>query len=68
METGASFAVAMSLGARRAAALIRIDDLVSEEHSLAEGLRGDNRTLMRTRERDVMHAAIEAAAEPAPAR
>jgi uridine phosphorylase len=68
METAATFAVAKSLGARRAAALIRIDDLVSEEHSLAEGLRGDNRTLMRTRERDVMHAAIEAAAEPARAR
>jgi uridine phosphorylase len=62
METAATFAVAKHLGARRAAALIRIDDLVSEEHSLAEGLRGDHRTFMRERERDVMYAAIEAAA------
>ncbi len=60
METAATFAVAKHLGARRAAALLRIDDLVSEEHSLAEGLRGDYRTFMRTRERDVMHAVIEA--------
>jgi uridine phosphorylase len=62
METAATFSVAKSLGARRAAALIRIDDLVSEEHSLAEGLIGDHRTFMRGRERDVMHAVIEAAA------
>lgn len=62
METAATFAVAKHLGARRAAALLRIDDLVSEEHSLAEGLRGDHRTFMRTRERDVMHAVIEACA------
>lgn len=60
METAATFAVAKHLGARRAAALLRIDDLVSEEHSLAEGLRGDHRTFMRTREREVMHAVIEA--------
>jgi len=63
METAATFAVAKSLDVRRAAALVRIDDLVSEEHSLTEGLRGDHRTFMRERERDVMHAAIEAAAE-----
>lgn len=62
METAATFAVAKHLGARRAAALVRIDDLIGEEHSLAEGLRGDHRTFMRTRERDVMHAVIEACA------
>jgi uridine phosphorylase len=62
METAATFAVAKHLGARRAAALLRIDDLVSEEHSLAEGLHGDKRRFMRDRERDVMHAVIEAAA------
>jgi len=62
METAATFAVAKSLGARRAAALLRIDDLISEEHSIAEGLVGDHRTFMRGRERDVMHAVIEAAA------
>ena len=65
METAATFAVAKHLGVRRAAALLRIDDLISEEHSIAEGLRGDHRTFMRARERDVMHAVIEAcAAEP----
>lgn len=62
METAATFSVAKSLGARRAAALIRIDDLVSEEHSLADGLQADHRSFMRTRERDVMHAVIEAVA------
>ncbi|MGE0600447.1 MAG: hypothetical protein AB7J35_14955 [Dehalococcoidia bacterium] len=62
METAATFAVAKSLGARRAAALIRIDDLVSEEHSLADGIHGDHRAFMRARERDVMHAVIEAVA------
>ena len=65
METAATFAVAKHLGARRAAALLRIDDLVSEEHSIAEGLRGDHRRFMRTRERDVMHAVIEACAPTA---
>jgi uridine phosphorylase len=62
METAATFSVAKSLGARRAAALIRIDDLVSEEHSLTDGLQADHRTFMRSRERDVMHAVIEAIA------
>lgn len=60
METAATFAVAKSLGVHRAAALLRIDDLISEEHSLADGLRGDHRKFMRERERDVMHAVIEA--------
>jgi len=68
METAATFAVAKHLGARRAAALLRIDDLVSEEHSLADGLHGDHRTFMRTREREVMHAVIEAAMESLPRR
>lgn len=62
METAATFAVAKHMGARRAAALLRIDDLVSEEHSLADGLEGDHRAFMRGRERDVMHAVIEAVA------
>lgn len=66
METAATFAVAKSLGVRRAAALLRIDDLVSEEHSLAEGMPRDSRAFMRQREQDVMHAVIEAcAATPA---
>jgi uridine phosphorylase len=62
METAATFAVAKHLGARRAAALLRIDDLIAEEHSIADGLKGEHRTFMRARERDVMHACIEAAA------
>lgn len=60
METAATFAVAKSLGVHRAAALLRIDDLIAEEHSLADGLRSDHRRFMRERERDVMHAVIEA--------
>ena len=60
METAATFAVAKSLGVHRAAALLRIDDLVGEEHSLADGLHGDHRRFMRTREREVMHAVIDA--------
>jgi len=63
METAATFAVAKHFGARRAAALLRVDDLVSEEHSIADGLHGDHRRFMRDREREVMHAVIEAAAE-----
>ncbi len=63
METAATFAVAKHLGARRAAALLRLDDLVAEEHSLARGLPRELRAFMREREREVMHAAIEAARE-----
>ncbi len=62
METAATFSVAKSLGVHRAAALLRIDDLVAEEHSIADGLRGEHRRFMRERERDVMHAVIEAVA------
>jgi uridine phosphorylase len=39
METAATFAVAKALGAKRAAALIRLDDLITEEHSLADPMR-----------------------------
>lgn len=60
METAATFAVAKHLGVRRAAALLRLDDLVAEEHSLARGLPPDLRAFMREREREVMHAVIEA--------
>jgi uridine phosphorylase len=60
METAATFAVAKSLGIHRAAALLRIDDLVAEEHSIAGGLQGDHRRFMRAREKDILHAVIEA--------
>ncbi len=60
METAATFAVAKSLGARRAAALVRIDDLVAEEHSLADPMTREARAIMRDREREVMLAALDA--------
>jgi len=60
METAATFSVAKHLGARRAAALLRLDDLVAEEHSLARGLPRDLRGFMREREREVLYAVIEA--------
>jgi purine-nucleoside phosphorylase len=62
METAATFAVAKSMGAARAAALIRIDDLVAEEDSLAEPMTREARAFMREREREVMHAGLEAVA------
>jgi hypothetical protein len=63
METAATFAVAKNLGVRRAAALLRLDDLVAEEHSLARGLPHELRGFMREREREVMHAVIEAVSD-----
>lgn len=63
METAATFAVAKHLGAQRAGALLRIDDLIAEEHSLAETMPDDARGFMRHREREVVHAVMEAVAE-----
>jgi len=60
METAATFAVAKSLGAQRAAALIRIDDLVAEDHSLAEEPPELSRKILREREREVMHGVLDA--------
>lgn len=66
METAATFAVAKHMGARRAAALLRIDDLVAEEHSVAGGLPAELRSFMRSREEVLLHAVVEAcAATPA---
>lgn len=62
METAATFAVAKAHGARRAAALLRLDDLVAEEHSIADGLEVDSRRFIRDREREVVHAVLEAVA------
>lgn len=60
METAATFAVAKSLGAKRAAALIRLDDLVAEEHSVAEPMPKDARAFVRERECRVLYAVIDA--------
>jgi uridine phosphorylase len=63
METAATFAVAKALGARRAAALIRLDDLVAEEDSLAALMPRERRPFLRARERDTLHAVLDAVAE-----
>lgn len=63
METAATFAVAKALGARRAAALMRIDDLVAEEDSLAAKMPRERRAILREREREVTIAALEAVAD-----
>jgi uridine phosphorylase len=62
METAATFAVAKSLGAERAAALIRLDDLLSEEDSIAERMPKERIILLRERERLVVEAVLEAVA------
>ena len=63
METAATFAVAKHFNARRAAALILIDDLVGEKNSLAEVATTQALgPLLREREEQVLHAALEAAA------
>ena len=62
METAATFAVAKALGAQRAAALIRLDDLVAEEDSVAVALPRERRHFIRAREREVLEAVVEAVA------
>ncbi|KAA0240798.1 MAG: hypothetical protein HUU14_09155 [Dehalococcoidia bacterium] len=60
METAATFAVAKALGARRAAALIRLDDLVAEEDSIAQPVDRDRLRFLREREREVVDAVLDA--------
>jgi uridine phosphorylase len=62
METAATFAVAKSLGAERAAVLIRLDDLVNEEHSVAEPLPRDRLAFVREREEVVVKLTLGAIA------
>ncbi len=62
METAATFSVAKALGAKRAAALIRLDDLITEENSLADPDRRQWRDFVRERERLVVLAVLEAVA------
>ena len=63
METAATFAVAKSLGAKRSAALIRLDDLIAEEHSIAARMDPADRAFLRQRECEVLYAAVEAVAQ-----
>ena len=60
METAATFAVAKSIGARRAAALIRIDDLVAEEDGLQHEMPRERLHLLRSREPEIIDAVIAA--------
>jgi len=60
METAATFAVAKSFGAQRAAALIRMDDLVAEEDSIAVEWPPERRRFLREREREVLDAVLDA--------
>jgi uridine phosphorylase len=62
METAATFSVAKALRAKRAAALIRLDDLITEEHSLADPMRKEWRAFVREREAQVVTSALEAVA------
>jgi uridine phosphorylase len=62
METAATFSVAKALGAKRAAALIRLDDLITEEHSLASPRRTEWRDFVREREKQVVTSVLEAVA------
>lgn len=62
METAATFAVAKAIGAQRAAALIRMDDLVSEEDSIADAWPRERTRFIRAREQQVAEAALEAVA------
>lgn len=59
METAATFAVAKSLGARRAAALMRLDDLVAEEDSIAEPMNRERLGFLREREREVVDGVLD---------
>jgi uridine phosphorylase len=56
METAATFAVAKSIGAKRAAALIRIDDMVAEEDGLHLALPKERVQLLRAREPQIVTA------------
>jgi uridine phosphorylase len=60
METAATFAVAKSIGAMRAAALIRIDDLVAEEDGLQHEMPRERLHLLRSREPRVIDAVMAA--------
>lgn len=60
METAATFAVAKSIGAKRAAALIRIDDLVAEEDGLQHRMPDARRSFLRSREPLVVDAVLAA--------
>jgi uridine phosphorylase len=60
METAATFAVAKHFEIRRAAALIRFDDLVTEEDSLVDHVPAERRQLLQSREPEVVKAVASA--------
>lgn len=60
METAATFAVAKAMGARRASALIRIDDLIAEEDGLADHMPRERVDILRARERVLVEAVVAA--------
>lgn len=62
METAATFSVAKALGAERAAALIRMDDLVAEEDSIADDWPRERLRFLREREQLVAEVAMDAVA------
>ena len=62
METAATFSVAKAMGARRAAALIRFDDLIAEEDHMAEHMPRERREFLRSREPLVVEAVLAAIA------
>ncbi len=68
METAATFSVAKAVGAQRAAALVRMDDLVSEEDSIADAWPRERVRFIRAREQQVAEVALEAIARLEPAR
>ena len=62
METAATFAVAKSMGATRAAALIRMDDLIAEQDGMADDWPRERLHILRAREELVLDVALAAVA------
>jgi uridine phosphorylase len=62
METAATLAVGRHFGVRRAAALLRYDDLIAEEDHLAIQLPRERRQVLRSREVVVLTSILEALA------
>jgi uridine phosphorylase len=60
METATTFAVAKALGAERAAALLRFDDLLTEEDSVAARLPNERLRVRREREAAVVASVLDA--------
>lgn len=63
METAATFSVAKSIGVQRVAALIRFDDLITEEDHLTARLPRERIEALRAREPVVVEAVLRAVSE-----